>query len=312
MFKTFRDNSLASHSRIIFFVLLLFSIALNSQNETFIKDGESTIKVSTYGQGEPLLIINGGPGMNSEGFKFLAKELGKSNLAILYDQRGTGNSKMPEINNKTITLDLMVEDIETIRKYFGFENWTVFGHSFGGMLGSYYTSKFPNKVKGLVLSSSGGISLKLFKNLNLQSRLTQIQRDSLRYWNREIASGDTSYHARLQRGKYLAPAYIYTNTHRATIAKRLTQGNSTINQLVWQNMRQINFDCSSALKKVDLPVLIIHGKQDVVDLSVPKLAHTVFKNSTLVILDKCVHYGWLDQPEAYFTTIDDFFTTNNL
>lgn len=292
-----------------FFIFLLgisFSIQAQTKLDIPIKNGN--IHITTYGVGEPILIINGGPGMNSEGFASLAQELGKTNLAILYDQRGTGKSTMSEINSETITMDLMVVDIEVIREHFGFKNWVVLGHSFGGMLASYYLKKHPKRIKGLVLSGSGGFNLKITRNLNLLARLTEKERDSFNYWNRLISQGDTSYVARYNRGKYLAPAYVYNRKHVPVIAERLTQSNRTINRLVWQNMRAVDFDCSEAYKNFEKPVLIIQGKQDVMGNNIAKEAHKLLENSELVFLDECVHYGWLEQPDAYFKVIYQFMS----
>ena len=76
------------------YVFLLLSVYFNgiAQSTYNIPIPDGNLHITTYGQGEPILIINGGPGMNSEGFTSLAEELGKNNLAILYNQRGTGNS----------------------------------------------------------------------------------------------------------------------------------------------------------------------------------------------------------------------------
>lgn len=286
-------------------LLLITSISF-SQTEFNIVSENLIIHGTTYGEGEPILIINGGPGMNSDGFTSLAKELGKNYQAILYDQRGTGFSTISEVSTKTMTMDLMIEDIEAIRKQFGFEQWVVLGHSFGGMLASYYVSKHPEKIKALILSGSGGIDLSITRNLNLLSRLSQTERDSLNYWNRQISQGNTSYQARYNRGKYLAPAYVYNRKHAPVIAERLTQGNSAINSLIWQNLRAINFDCKDAYKNFKQPVLIIQGKQDVMEDTIAKEAHKLLTNSTLVFLDECAHYGWLEQPEAYFRSIHEF------
>ncbi|WP_104734715.1 alpha/beta fold hydrolase [Hanstruepera ponticola] len=277
-----------------------------SQSAIDIPIENGNIHVTTFGIGKPILIINGGPGMNSEGFTSLAQELGKTNLAILYDQRGTGQSTISEVNSETMTMDLMVSDIEAIRKYFGFKDWVVLGHSFGGMLASYYLKKHPERLSGLILSGSGGFNLSITRNLNLLSRLSKNERDSLNYWNRQISRGDTSYQARYNRGKYLAPAYVYDKKHAPVIAERLTQGNRTINSLIWQNIRTINFDCSEAYKNFEKPVLIIQGKQDVMGDHIAKEAYNLLPNSTLVFMDKCAHYGWLEQPRDYFEALSNF------
>ncbi len=291
-------------AKLICFLLLLSTLMYAQPTNLAYADG--IIHLEQYGSGTPILIINGGPGMNSQGFRHLAKIIGEKNRAIIYDQRGTGESTISEINSSSITLDKMTEDIEVLRKHLNIEEWVVLGHSFGGMLASYYAAKHPKATKGLILSSSGGINLDLFSQLDIRARLSSTERDSLTYWTSQIANGDTSYHARLKRGTFLAPAYLYDRSNLETVAHRLTQGNWTINGLVFQDMRSINFDCSSALKTFEKPVLIIQGANDIIAESISEYAHEVLPNSTLVVLEKCGHYGWLDQPEQYFSAIHSY------
>ncbi len=292
----------------VLYVLLLttLSISCYSQEAFTISENGVDTYFRVYGKGTPMLVINGGPGMNSEGFTGLAELFSEKNQAIIYDQRGTGKSTMEIVDSNTVTLDLMVEDIERIRKHLKIKKWVVFGHSFGGMLASYYATKYPKRIKGLILSASGGVDLELFNELDIQGKLTEEQRDSLGYWNQKIAEGDTSYHARLQRGKFLAPAYLYDDSHVPKIAIRLTQGNNTLNGLVFQDMFKMPFDCKPLLKKFKKPVLIIQGKQDIIPVSISELAHGIFPNSRLVILDQCAHYPWLEKKTAYLAAIHTF------
>lgn len=298
-------------NKLLTWIFLFTSFGLVSQNGASIAIEGGTLHYKTFGEGKPLLIINGGPGMSSEGFASLAKELGKNNLAILYDQRGTGASTMNKINSQTMTMDLMIKDIETLRSHLKLDNWALLGHSFGGMLASYYASKHPDKVTGLILSSSGGVDLSLLSSLNINSHLNQKERDSLAYWTRKIRNGDTSHDAALKRSTYLAPAYLYDKKLAPIIAERLTQGNRAINGFIWENMRSINFDCKDALKSFNNPVLIIQGKQDVLDKSIAEKTHQLFSNSELYYIDKSAHYGWLEQPELYFGKIKTFLSRLN-
>jgi proline iminopeptidase len=246
--------------------------------------------------------------MNSNGFASLAQQLSKNNLTIIYDQRGTGKSTLSLIDSSTITIDLMVKDIETLREHLGISSWIILGHSFGGMLAAYYASIHPENVMALILSSSGGIDLDLLNYAHnmIGSRLSAEEKDSLNYWNRIIELGDTSHNARLGRGRALAPAYVYDRKNIPIIAERLTQGNPVINNLVWQNLRKIKFDCSIPLSHFDKPVLIIQGKQDIVEERTAMKEKNVLKNSRLVIIDHCAHYSWLDRPDEYFREIENF------
>lgn len=287
-------------------LLFLQGTVTYAQNGTLRTSDDSVISYTTYGSGVPLLIINGGPGMSSEGFVPLARKLAENNRSILYDQRGTGASRLNVVNASTITLDLMVRDIESLREHLGIENWIVMGHSFGGMLAYYYASKHPGRVLGMIQSSSGGMDLSLLRTLNVTNGLTQTERDSLAYYTARLRNGDQSYKTRLKRGLFLAPAYVYNRKHIPAIAERLTQGNSEINRLVWSDMQRSGFDTKESLKHFGKPVLIIHGRQDIVGTDLAETAHSILPSSRLVLLDRCRHYGWLDRPVAYFREVNDF------
>jgi proline iminopeptidase len=290
---------------LIVFLTLFVSSELLSQEEHYIKDGKNLIHLTTYGEGEPILIINGGPGMSSKGYHSLAEKLGEKNLAIIYDQRGTGQSKSEKVDASTITMKGMLDDIEKIRMYLKVDKWVVLGHSFGGMLASHYTSHYPERTKGLILSSSGGVDMELISNLDITARLTQKDKDSLFYWTLKIAQGDTTYNAKLQRGTYLASAYLNDKSHMPKVAKRLAQTNMEINGLVFRDMRKIGFDCKPILAKYTKPVLVIQGAHDIIPLELGEKAHELFSNSTFVILEKSAHFGWLEESELYLKSIQE-------
>ncbi len=284
---------------------LFVSIAFYSQQEGFAKCNNVATYYRTFGAGKPILIINGGPGMNSNGFAGLAQKLSKKNKTIIYDQRGTGRSEVSQLDSATITIDLMIEDIECLRKELKIKKWFVLGHSFGGMLASYYATKYPQSIDGIILSSSGGIDLELldYVSTNINSASNA---DSVDYWTNKISNGDTSHFAKLQRGKYLAPAYVFNKKHIPVIAERLTQGKPQLNGLLWTDMAAKNFDCAADLKDFKKPVLIIQGKQDIIEERTAIKAQKAFQNSKLVIMDNCKHYGWLDAEELYFKEINTF------
>ncbi len=289
----------------LLFLLVAFRAAAQTEGTVRSSDG-TPVYYRTFGSGQPLLIINGGPGMNSDGFVELAGQLGQKYQAIIYDQRGTGKSQPVVLDTTTITIDLMIDDIETLRKHLGLQKWSVLGHSFGGMVASYYATVKPECIDKMILSSSGGIDLSLLNYVQaaIQSGLSKAQRDSVAYWDSRIAAGDTSYYARLQRGKSLAPAYVVNKKFIPVIAERLTQGNRTVNSLIWANLVKINFDCAAKLTGFNHPVLIIQGKQDIIKPETAEKAHKALKNSRVVYLPHCVHYGWLDNPQVYFSEID--------
>ncbi|MEO6305666.1 MAG: alpha/beta hydrolase, partial [Bacteroidia bacterium] len=141
------------------------------------------------------------------------------------------------------------------------------------------------------------------KNINAGS-----VEDSLNYWVDKITKGDTSYNAKYRRGLALAPAYVFDKKYIPVIAERLTQSNSQLNGLIWSDMIKMNFDCFSKLINFQKRVLIIQGKQDIIEEKTAFRAHEAFKNSKIVLLDNCKHYGWLDSETIYLKEVETLIT----
>ncbi len=291
------------------YILFLTSFLCFSQTEEIIISGNSKLHYKTFGSGKPILIINGGPGMNCEGFSGIAQELAKMNYqTIIYDQRGTGKSTVENANPKTITMDLMVEDIENLRKHLKINQWSILGHSFGGIMETYYATKHPETIEKLIFSSSGGVNMKFtsYVQERLSNNLTKIQKDSLSFFQKKLDNGDNSIETLKQRAKYLANAYVFDKSKAPIIAERLTQTKFEINTLVFQDLRKIKFDCSKSFKNFKKPVLVLQGKNDIITTETATEIAAAFQNSKLILMDNCGHYGWLDANKLYFNSINNF------
>ncbi len=299
---------------MLLFLMLWPTLAVFSQHsDKAISSDGTAIYYRIFGSGQPLLIINGGPGMNSDGFESLARRLSGKYQTIIYDQRGTGKSVIERPDSNNMTMKLMLDDLESIRQKMNLPHWSIMGQSFGGMLACWYAVHFPERIDKMILSSSGGIDLDLLQYVGqtIDARLGRVHRDSMRYWTNKIAAGDTSFFARYQRGLHLAPAYVVNKKFIPQIALRLTQGNALINELIWQDLQKIQFNCAEGLKKFDRPVLIIQGKQDIIKKETAEKAKRILPNSTLVLMDHCSHYGWLDAELIYFKRIDQLMAKEN-
>lgn len=296
-----------------YFSLLSFVIVLtiNAQERGEVIIDNGRIAYQAFGEGYPVVIINGGPGMNSNGFAPLAKLLSENNTIIIYDQRGTGESTMHEVNASTITMDLMVEDIENLCKELGYKNWIILGHSFGGMLAYEYAAQHPERVKAMIQSHSGGMDIDVRNRFDVRGRLTATQLDSLNYYTTKISLGDASEATALKRAEFLAPAYLHDDSLATKIAPRLTQVNMMINSYIWNDLRSIPFNNIEEMKNFEKPVLILHGQNEVVPVNVAEKAHKILPSSKLVIMPECGHYGWLERPDIYLKEVKDFLKLNS-
>lgn len=293
---------------------LVFSIAGFCREDGFIQTDYGQIHYIKFGQGEPLLIINGGPGLDCDGFIPLAELLADNYMTILFDQRGTGKSTLYKVDSTTVTLELMANDMEAIRNHFKLKNWIILGHSFGGFMAEYYATHYSERVKAMILSSTGGIDLTILNyfNANLNIRLSQTERDSLKFWDNKLKQGDTTDSVKYNKAKFLASAYLYDKKYVPALAKRLAfSGYPRITGLVYKDLFEKGFDCKQTLQDFNKPALIIQGRQDITGDGVAYEAHQVLKNSKLVFINESGHYSWLEQGEEYKSAVEEFISSTN-
>src|SRR5262249_16938039 len=68
-----------------------------------------------------------------------------------YDQLGSAYSDQPE-DTKLWTVERFREEVEQVRAALGLENFYLYGHSWGGMLGIEYALKYQRHLKALMIS----------------------------------------------------------------------------------------------------------------------------------------------------------------
>ena len=106
------------------------------------------------GSKTPLIALHGGPGLTHDYLQVLS-DLSDSQPIILYDQIGNGRSSHLKDKPASFwTIELFLEQLESLISYFHLNNYDVLGHSWGGMLASEFAITQPNGLKQLVLSNS--------------------------------------------------------------------------------------------------------------------------------------------------------------
>lgn len=266
----------------------------------------------TYGEGKPLLLINGGPGFPSNHFVSLAQELAKNNRqVIIFDQRGTGRSQLSKLDANTVNMQLIIDDMEALRNHLQLPSWTLMGHSFGGVLAMSYAVKYGARVDGMILSASGGIDLEFsrYLNANLAVRLSPNQRSLLNYWSKQISERKDVDRAIQKRLETNLAGYVFYPENRPKIIKSLTETSKlvpVVNDLIWDDLSRQKYDLTEKLKTFQKPVLIIQGRQDFIGESTAIKTNQTIPNSELIFINECGHSIWLDQGEKYFSAIAEF------
>lgn len=137
--------------RLILLILSLICSGISSAQEMSIMTSDSVkLYVNVKGDGIPCLFIHGGPGPGSNYWEKLVGDIGERHFKMIYlDQRGCGRSSSPLSGNYNI--NRMIMDFEEVRKALNIKEWLIMGHSFGGILQTYYAKVCPENIKGMLM-----------------------------------------------------------------------------------------------------------------------------------------------------------------
>ena len=104
----------------------------------------------SHGAGEPLVLI---PGFASGAWRFKqTEELSKDFRVVIFDPRGIGKSKSPNVRGKSnFSLEVFAEDVLGLLDALEIEKAHIVGASFGGFVAQEFALEFPERLNKLVL-----------------------------------------------------------------------------------------------------------------------------------------------------------------
>ena len=148
--------------RLLFLLLIAFTATPAAARNAALTPGVHEVvingvrlwyRVAGQPRGTPVVFLHGGPGQGSTTFaRFAGPALERSHRMVYLDQRGSGRSEKHWA--KRYSLDLLVDDLEKLRRHLGADRMNLIGHSFGTVLGLEYAARYPQHVSHLVLAGA--------------------------------------------------------------------------------------------------------------------------------------------------------------
>jgi len=260
--------------------------------------------------GEPLLLLHGGPGVPDSMQTTIAPMLPELR-SISFDQRGVGESVC---RDGRYDLPAYLDDVEAIRKHLGIASWHVLGHSWGGLVAQAYAAAYPQRVKSLVLSSSSlgvGADWQRTKRESFRTGLTRAG-----FWGRLRF---------LAYGSGLAvPGPIGSWSMRHVMNETwhnyfLDPGSAPAPDPSWllgcsveamtKTDREVSKEQPGALEGVSSyegPVLVLYGAYDIFG-DATEIVRRRFPKAVQVTLEGSGHLHWLQNPSAYANALHQFY-----
>ena len=114
-------------------------------------DGEGVrLSYRTIGRGSPVVVIHDGPGFEKSLMYGGFDPLGSDLRIIYYDQRGCGRSQ-PLSPVVPSTVEVNVEDLEALRRYFRLPQMSLAAHGWGAAVAIEYARKYGKYVDSMIL-----------------------------------------------------------------------------------------------------------------------------------------------------------------
>src|SRR5213078_1890740 len=258
--------------------------------------------------GDYVLVLSGGPGEDIRSMQGVADELGKKYRCIMWEQRGTGRSKLPKYDASTINLNAYVEDFEALRQHLHAEKFIVIGNSWGMILGLAYAGTHPNAVRAVLTIGSGPITfqyLGVFSD-NQFARLGACELEARDVWKDPVREAADPDRASFERLRIAAVAYFFDRKKALQMQTELDPKDYNFRVPPAFLSAEGKYDIRPKLKAITAPVLLLQGRQDIAGEANILEAHLLIKNSTLAFIDKCGHMPWLEQPEQTWKIVDNF------
>ena len=191
-------------------------------------------------------------------------------------------------NFSDLSLHLYVDVVHQLIKSLNYENIILCGHSLGGAIVQQYYFTYPKDVSGLILFNTGG-----------KLRVAPFILKSLKNNYQEFMDS-------------LPAGAFYRATPKKTIELYI-QETSKISADVTYNDFKIcdGFDVLSKLSTIEVPCLIIVGKQDqLTPVKYSVFFHNNIKKSELHIISKAGHMVMLEKPNEVNQAIENFINNH--
>jgi proline iminopeptidase len=268
------------------------------------------------GQGPPLIILHGGPSFDHDYLLPDLDRLADGFRLIYYDQRGRGKSAQT-VSPATVTIHSEMADLETLRAALGLEQVALLGHSWGGLLAMEYALRHPERVSHLILLNTAPAShddCVLFERERdahagddvevlraLESRPAFAEGDPA-----ARAAYDRVYFRSTLRSPELLDRLIYHLQVEWTNERILKAG--AIGQQLWhETYESAEYDLLPMLTQLRIPTLVLHGDYDFVPIACAAHIAEAIPEASLVVLDNCGHFSYLERPTEVRQALTAFF-----
>ena len=263
-----------------------------------------------------VLLLHGGPGFTHEYLEAFDGWLPAAGVEYYYyDQLGSAYSDQPD-DPRLLDIPRFVDEVEQVRQALGLDsdNFYLFGHSWGGALAIEYALKYPQHLKGLVVSNMMS-SIPAYNRYAQEVLLPAMDPAALaeiRRLEAEGKSGEPRYMELLQ------PHYErhVLRMPQAEWPEPMMRSLSHMNPAVYVPMQGpsemgasgilADWDRTADLHSITVPTLVIGAAHDTMDPSWMAMMSKRLPNGRFLLCPDGSHMALYDDQATYMAGLIDF------
>jgi len=251
-----------------------------------------SVSYTERGSGIPLLLIHGFP-LNKEMWAPQIPELSGIARVLAPDLRGHGDT--PPTPGPS-TMSLLADDLNAFLDKLSIrESVVLCGLSMGGYIAFEYYRKFPQRIRGLILTATRAAPDTQEGRKGRDALAQQIEKSGMK-----SIVGDLAL-------KLLAPQTAVNHPETVELIKQImlrTSKIGAVNALMGMKLRS---DSTPLLSEIKVPTLLVHGEHDqIVPIIEAKQLATEIPDSHITMIPNAGHLLNLEQPKRFNQTLIDF------
>jgi proline iminopeptidase len=283
-----------------------FQAAAQQATEGLMEINGTRLWVAVHGQGEPIVVLHGGPGLNYSYFRPHLAELEKKFTVIYYDQRACGQSVTP--SEDSVGIKFLVDDLEAIRKLFNIKKLNLLTHSWGAMLAAHYALKYPDNIRKIVFSNPALLSREYDEAVAKKIKDKTTPEDSIAR-ARLITSGNLTVkqYEDFFLLSFKASAFRPKNLERLNL--HLPQNFIEANKVLFTGLMKDDIqglNLYNSLGSLKFPVLIIHGQADIIPMIAIDRLKSSLPHASVQVFSQSGHFPFIEETKKFNATVSRF------
>jgi proline iminopeptidase len=257
------------------------------------------IFVEPVGDGFPVIVLHGGPGMDHTMFRPYLDGLADEFRLLYVDERGQGRSE--RVDPATLSLEVFARDVDRLAEALELEAFALLGHSFGAIIAGWHATEI-GTATAYVISGGGDSSDGLERDVD-ESIAKREDADVIREsWDLEQTVRTEEDLDRLM--KMQLPFHFHGEPPKDAF-KDTVYSPDVLRHFA--NIGYGDFDYTPKLKAVKKRTLVIVGEHD--PTTTPRAARVLAEgipSAELEIVSGAGHMSFIEENDAYLAAVRSF------